>query len=262
MPMSKLMTPVVWVAIIATLAGIVIMGERTRADVHASIRAVTHTLDVQRAFNVVLKTLLDAETGQRGFLLTGRREYLEPWRRADETMAQALDALSATTARDEHQISKVRVLSPTVAAKVDELRHTVRLAEDGNVEGAVTIVKTDRGRQLMDTSRTLLDAAFVDEQRILRDRLGALDRAISRRAMLTYAMAALLVAVVAKAIWLHRKLKRLQPLVTLCAWSKTVRDGDEWVSFEVYLERRFGVRVTHGLSPKELALMFPDHPPQ
>jgi hypothetical protein len=50
--------------------------------------------------------------------------------------------------------------------------------------------------------------------------------------------------------------------VTLCAWSKTVRDGDEWVSFEEYLHRRFGLRVTHGLSPAQLKKLGQELPPE
>jgi CHASE3 domain sensor protein len=70
--MSKLTSPAIWATAIATLALIVILAaaERTRTDVRRSIDAVSHTLDVQRAFNLVLKGVLDAETGQRGFLLT------------------------------------------------------------------------------------------------------------------------------------------------------------------------------------------------
>ncbi|HXG90510.1 MAG TPA: hypothetical protein VNJ02_19450, partial [Vicinamibacterales bacterium] len=41
-------------------------------------------------------------------------------------------------------------------------------------------------------------------------------------------------------------------LVTLCAWSNTVRHEGEWMTFERYLERRFGLRTTHGISPKAI----------
>ncbi len=42
-------------------------------------------------------------------------------------------------------------------------------------------------------------------------------------------------------------------LVTLCAWSKTVRHEGEWMTFERYLERRFGLMTTHGMSPEAMA---------
>ena len=49
-----------------------------------------------------------------------------------------------------------------------------------------------------------------------------------------------------------------EPLVTLCAWSHTVRFEGEWMPFEKYLERRFGLKTTHGISPKAVERMHAD----
>ncbi len=57
---------------------------------------------------------------------------------------------------------------------------------------------------------------------------------------------------VARTSALTKALKeRITGLVTICAWSKTVRYQGEWISFEDYLKRRFGIDVTHGISPAE-----------
>lgn len=45
--------------------------------------------------------------------------------------------------------------------------------------------------------------------------------------------------------------RRVDAMVTVCAWSKTVEHRGEWLSFEEYLQRRFGVAITHGMSPAE-----------
>lgn len=45
--------------------------------------------------------------------------------------------------------------------------------------------------------------------------------------------------------------QRVNGLVTMCAWSKTIKYQGEWISFEVYLEREFGINTTHGISPAE-----------
>lgn len=50
----------------------------------------------------------------------------------------------------------------------------------------------------------------------------------------------------------NRELKaRVDSLVMICAWSRTVKHEDEWLSFEEYLQRRFKVNTTHGISPAE-----------
>ena len=50
---------------------------------------------------------------------------------------------------------------------------------------------------------------------------------------------------------LLRHLRRLEKYVTMCAWSKTILDKDEWVSFDEYLKRTYDVKVTHGISEAE-----------
>jgi CHASE3 domain sensor protein len=256
--MSKLTSPLVWGGLAAALALTVMItvAERTRRDVQRSIEAVDHTLDVQKAFNLVLKDMLDAETGQRGFLLTGSASYLPPFRQAERFVAAHLTSLETLTANDAHHRERVVQLVPLVKEKMRELSDTIQLAERGQRDAALAVVATERGRLLMERGRALLDRAFVDEQQVLRQEQADLRDGLLRRALLTYGMAVLLVALGIFALRLHRRLRRLQPLVTVCAWSRTVQDGDEWVSFEEYLHRRFGLRVTHGLSPEEVARLM------
>lgn len=52
--------------------------------------------------------------------------------------------------------------------------------------------------------------------------------------------------------------RRVESLVTICAWSRTVEYQGEWISFEEYLQRRFGVDSTHGISPESLREHFGD----
>ena len=52
-------------------------------------------------------------------------------------------------------------------------------------------------------------------------------------------------------VWLLRRLSGLQNLVTVCAWSRTVEDEGEWLSFEQYLLKRFNLGTSHGISPAE-----------
>jgi methyl-accepting chemotaxis protein len=261
--MSKLTSPLVWGGLAAALALTVMItvAERTRRDVQRSIEAVDHTLDVQKAFNLVLKDMLDAETGQRGFLLTGSASYLPPYRQAQRAMATHLDSLETLTVSDAHHRERVGQLPPLVKAKMQELSDTIQLAEHGQRDSAFAVVATDRGRLLMERIRALLDQAFVDEQRVLRQQQDRLSVALSRRALWINGMAVLLVALGLFALRLRHRLRRLQPLVTVCAWSRTVQDGDEWVSFEEYLHRRFGMRVTHGLSPEQVAKLMRAAPP-
>ena len=53
---------------------------------------------------------------------------------------------------------------------------------------------------------------------------------------------------------LHR-LSGLQPLVRMCAWSRTIEYQGQWISFEEYLQRRFDISTSHGIAPSELEKM-------
>jgi len=115
------------------------------------------TRQVVRETNALLASLRDAETGQRGFLLTGEDRYLEPYRQALTAVPPALDALAGLEAarRRPDQTQRVARLRPLVAAKLDELAQTIALRRGGHLDAALTIVRTDRGRVIMDQIRVL-----------------------------------------------------------------------------------------------------------
>jgi hypothetical protein len=50
--------------------------------------------------------------------------------------------------------------------------------------------------------------------------------------------------------------QRVESLVTICAWSRTIKYQDEWISFEQYLLRRFNINASHGISPAEAEKAF------
>jgi len=51
--------------------------------------------------------------------------------------------------------------------------------------------------------------------------------------------------------YLPQRLSKVQPIVNMCAHSRTIEHDGEWLSFEQYLQRRFNVATNHGLSPAE-----------
>ena len=73
-------------------------------------RLVEHTLNVQQAITRTLSLAQDAETGQRGFLLTADNEYLEPYQKAVAAMVPQLEALDALVADNAEQVERARLL--------------------------------------------------------------------------------------------------------------------------------------------------------
>ena len=222
----------------------------------ASAQWVTHTLAVQRQFDALLTTVMDAETGQRGFLLLRDADYLAPYRAALAAVEARLTALRDLTADNPAQQARLERLAPLVRAKFAELTETVDLVSRDHREAALTIVASHRGRDLMDRIRANIHDGIDDEDRLLARRTSALYRDVARRQYIAWGLVALNAIGLAALVWLVRRLQRLEPLVTVCAWSKTIQFEDQWVTFEEYLRRRFHVVITHGISPDEAARLM------
>jgi PAS domain S-box-containing protein len=101
----------------------------------------------------LLSALKDAESGQRGFLLTGKEQYLEPYQSAVNEVPAALGRLAAATVPRPDQAERAASLRPLLAAKLDELKQTIELRRTQGPEAALAIVLNDRGKRLMDRIR-------------------------------------------------------------------------------------------------------------
>ncbi len=102
----------------------------------------------------ILLLLDDAETGQRGYLLTGKREYLEPYLTASASIEKQLQKLGAhwPVANDRNKVAQ---FGRVARSKMAELKLTLDIEESQGAAAAVSIVKTNRGKVYMDQARAL-----------------------------------------------------------------------------------------------------------
>ena len=122
---------------------------------------VTRSHEVIIGVRDLLAVVKDAETGQRGYLLTGDEAYLEPYEdalRRFKPVAAHLDDLTAGN-RDEH--ARFIALSASADAKIAELKRTVALTKSGDRTAALAAVRTGSGKALMDDVRK--NAAAIRE---------------------------------------------------------------------------------------------------
>jgi PAS domain S-box-containing protein len=118
-----------------------------------------------------LSKLKDAETGQRGYLLTGADSYLEPYRAALATVGGDLVRLRALTADNPDQRERIARLESRWAAKLAELQETIRVRKDHGPEAAVRVVLTNRGQELMKDIRRLAAEMEAAERAALSRRV-------------------------------------------------------------------------------------------
>ncbi|WP_298216969.1 response regulator [Acidocella sp.] len=119
---------------------------------------VTYSHEVMLALQKILATVQDAETGQRGYLLTNNPNYLAPYNEAVAQLPAQLATLAQLTEAAPAERERLGLLEKAVATKLAELKETVDLQKAGNPMGALAIVNTNRGKEDMDAVRAQLNA--------------------------------------------------------------------------------------------------------
>ncbi len=169
----------------------------TRADL--AISAVTGASDD------LLVGLLDAETGQRGYLLTSDPAYLQPYQVALSTVPADQQRLGSLVSAVPGTGRYLGELNSLVAAKMAELAKTINLARAGDHAGAVRLVDTNKGKRAMDDVRVVT----ADLQRAAA--AAGASRRTALRTQLTFFIllaASLAVADVMAGILVRRRLRR------------------------------------------------------
>ena len=95
-------------------------------------RLVSRTHEVVVALETLLSTLKDAETGQRGYLLSADEQYLQPYQTALNTVAAERQHLNVLVSDNPGQMTRLRILGSKIEVKLDELKRTVDLLRSGD----------------------------------------------------------------------------------------------------------------------------------
>jgi signal transduction histidine kinase len=134
-----------------------------------SREAVTLSNRIIATGNELLVRVTDGETGQRGYLLTGQRAYLEPYLRA-QADAATLSARLRTMTRDPAQVARADSLQGLVGAKFEELAETVEIHDTRGAAAALAVVRTGRGQARMNEIRRVAVALERREHALLAER--------------------------------------------------------------------------------------------
>jgi CHASE3 domain sensor protein len=114
---------------------------RSRGQMDELVELNTARPKVQR----LLLSITDAETGQRGYLLTGRKEYLEPYRNAVESLPETMKWLRQHYAGHPSLAPSMDKLEEQIANKIAELADTMRLYDEGRAEASRELMMTNIG---------------------------------------------------------------------------------------------------------------------
>ena len=153
---------------------------------------VTHSYEVMDSMRAVLGDALDAETGQRGYLLTRKPAYLAPFHAAEARLDQHMDHLQSLVRDNPDQLKRVAVLRKLFADRFRVLNQGIILSPQVPNLPPELLNLLDQGKATMDATRVTINMGLAEERRLLAERIEA-RRAVERNEIL----AAILIAVIA-----------------------------------------------------------------
>ncbi|HTD91076.1 MAG TPA: CHASE3 domain-containing protein, partial [Burkholderiales bacterium] len=155
------------------------------------IRQIESVADIRKnSFNILMRAealmsdLVDAETGQRGFLVTGDVTYLEPYTPANDRIRSRLEELrpfASTPIAKKH----VDVLTPLVDAQLQYMAHTIASRQRNDMSTSVITANLAPGKQLMDSIRSEFRTFIQEEEEVLAQHDIALHSSMRRLPILT-----------------------------------------------------------------------------
>ncbi len=116
---------------------------------------VQHSRALLQQIEQVSTSIRDAETGQRGFVLTGNPEYLEVYNQAADGLPSQLNGLRDSVAGEPDLRTRVATLSGLIEEKLGELKQTVVLRQNEGFKAALSLVETNQGQHAMDDIRKI-----------------------------------------------------------------------------------------------------------
>jgi methyl-accepting chemotaxis protein len=155
----------------ATLLIVAAFGYQNTHHLIENDRWVNHTYQVRRELSDLVSALKDAETGQRGFIITGSESFLEPYQAGIGVVDKIFDDIRKLTSDNAEQQHRLEVARPLIDAKLDELKSTIEKRRAEGFGPAAAVVSGGEGKRIMDQFRRVI--AEMDRQEAdLLDRRG------------------------------------------------------------------------------------------
>jgi signal transduction histidine kinase len=149
---------------------LVLANELTYRRTVNAVREGIYLTDARIETARLLQLLTDAETGQRGYLLTGRAEYLETFDRAKAELPKVIPALTDfVTSTGANGRADALKIADDIAAKLGELDKTIALYQAGSRAAALTLFDSGEGKRHMDSLRSIFQAKLAEAASLQQD---------------------------------------------------------------------------------------------
>lgn len=207
------------------VGGVGLVAWRAIANLIESADQVEQTHTLRETVADVFSSLKDAETGTRGFLLTGDESYLSPYTEATRIIDGNIRKLQALVADNPRQQTQLTLLQPLIANKLAELSHLIELRRQRGEKAAIDEILTNRSKNLMDDIRRAIGQMDDEESALLKERV-ARAKATAQFASASMIAGGLAVVIFVSivAIFIQRSITR--PLASFMQFVTRVGEGD------------------------------------
>lgn len=210
---------------LAIFVTIGLLSYRSTVKLIETARWETHTYQVLNELEELISQVKEAETGQRGYVLTGDKRYLEPHNAAIKIIAQNLKDLRSLTADNPKQQSRIDTLEPLLTNKLAVIQETINLRENQGFAAALQLIRTDRGKQLTDNIRQVSVEIETEELELLQQRSRAAQVAAQKATnSITYGIPLSFLLLTLIGFFLTRNISK--PLKELSSTTEKLAAGD------------------------------------
>lgn len=155
---------------LATLATIGLISYQSTNELIQTSAKESHTYQVLSQLEDLNLQLTNAETGQRGYIITGEQRYLEPYNAAIQVLNQKVNELQRLTADNPNQQNRLDILQPLLTERMAVMKDVIELRQSQGLEASQKAVLTDQGKQLMDNIQKVIQAMKNEENALLKQR--------------------------------------------------------------------------------------------
>jgi signal transduction histidine kinase len=172
--LRKSQNVIVWLGVLPLL--LAFAAYRTSSQHVQSVQSTLSTAEFIQQLDELLSTVQDAETGQRGYVLTGQDRYLSPFTEAKAALAQKLSAVDSNARLRGVSPANLASLHAAIAAKMAELQRTLDLRRNSGFAASLSEVETNRGQRYMVEIRRVIGALQHDQTLAFRRELALQNR--------------------------------------------------------------------------------------
>lgn len=133
-----------------------------------STKALLKTWEVKTLITDLISAMKDAETGQRGFIMTSETDYLAPYHNAVTGYKKKIENLKELVDQDSEQLENIEILDSTISFKINQLKENINLVENNKDSLAIERVKIKIGKSAMDEIRSIGDDIYLKEEEQLQ----------------------------------------------------------------------------------------------